>query len=277
MTSLFDHPLLRAGPARRRLGDMALLGLVVLAGAAGLQLFWIGANPYNGPGPAVRERWFYSACLMATLVLVPWSAVRADRAWSHLRQQGILRQLQLTRLSPAAICAAALGTTLGPLLALVLASLAAWGALAVVAGDPPLPTILLGHLLVLVQVVALGLAGQALATLFRRSSLAGPLAALCLALCTTALFLAEPVLAADARLAWSGRPEWWIAAALSINPVTAVGAALGLDVLRTPWLYSLTSAPEYRFAYPSPWLTLTLYAAAALALGWRMCRCLRYE
>jgi hypothetical protein len=277
MTSLLDHPLLRAGPTRRRLGDMALLGLVVLAGAAGLQLFWIGANPYNGPGPAVRERWFYSACLMATVVLVPWSAVRADRAWSHLRQQGILRQLQLTRLSPATIGAAALGTAVGPLLALVLASLAAWGAVAVIAGDPPLVTILLGHLLVLIQVVALGLAGQALATLFRRPSMAGPLAALCLALCATALFLAEPLLAAESRPAWSGRPEWWISAALSLNPVTAVGAALGLDVLRTPWLYPLTSAPEYRFAYPSPWLTLALYAAAALALGWRMCRRLRYE
>jgi hypothetical protein len=137
-------------------------------------------------------------------------------------------------------------------------------------------TVLLGHLLVLVQVVALGLAGQALATLFRRPSLAGPLAALCLALCAAALFLVEPLLA-SARPAWAGRPEWWIAAALAVNPVTAVGAALGLDVLRTPWLYPLTSAPEYRFAYPSPWLTLALYSIAALALGWRMCRRLRYE
>jgi hypothetical protein len=250
---------------------MALLAVVVLAGAAGLQLFWIGASPYNGPGPGLRERWFYSACLMATLVLVPWSAVRADRAWSRLRQEGLLRQLQLTRMSPGAIAVAVLSATLGPLVALIAVSLAGWGVVSLGFGGPTLASVLLGHGLVLAQVIALGLAGQALAALLHRLRLAGPLAVFCLALCCAALFLVEPLLAR------SSRPEWWIYIALLPNPLTATGAALGLDILRTPWLYSLTSAPEYRFAYPSPWLTLALYAAVALGLGARMCRRLRYE
>jgi hypothetical protein len=271
MTSLTGHPLLRDAPRRQRWGDMALLGLVVLAGAAGLQLFWIGASPYNGPGPGLRERWFYSACLMATLILVPWSAVRADRAWSRLRQEGLLRQLQLTHLSRRAIAAGALVGAVEPLLALMAVSVVGWTALSLLFGNPALGPILLGHALVVAQVIALGLAGEALAALFGRPNLAGSLAALCLALCCGALFLVEPVLMRSAQ------PEWWIAAALLPNPVTATGAALGLDILRTPWLYSLTSAPEYRFAYPSPWLTLALYAAVALLLGGWMCRRLRYE
>jgi hypothetical protein len=269
--TLLDHPLLRGGPARRRLGDLALIGLVVIAGAAGVQLFWIGASPYNGPGPALRERWFYSACLMATLLLAPWSAVRAERAWARLRQEGILRQLQLTRLSPAAICARVLGSAVLPLVGAVLLSLLGWSAASLLLGSPELSRVALGHALVLGQVLALGLAGQALAALLRAPTLAAPLSVLALLLCATAIFLVEPLLGR-----W-GRPESWIALALAVNPLTAVGAALDLDVLRTPWLYALTSAPEYRFSYPSPWLTLALYAAAALALGWRMCRSLRYE
>lgn len=271
MIGLFTHPLLRGGPARARWGDLALIGVLVLAGAAALQLFWIGADPYGGLGPAARERWFYSACLAATILLAPWSAVRAERAWARLRQEGILRQLQLSRLSPGVICARALGAAIAPLLVALLLSLIGWTALALATGSPSPGRILLGHGLVLVEVVALGLAGQAGAALLRQPGLAGPLSALCLALGAGAILLIEPLLGRVAR------PEWWIHAALAVNPVTAAGAALGLDVLRTPWIYALTSAPEYRFTYPSPWLTLALYAAAALALATRMCRRIRYE
>lgn len=270
MTTFLDHPLLRGG-SKRRLIDLALIGAVIVVGAGGLQLFWIGANPYSGPGPALRERWFYSACLMAMLLLAPWSAVRADRAWARLRQEGILRQLQLTRLTPAAICVAALGSAVTPLLLALLLSLAGWSALALLWGGPSVGQVALGHALVLGHVLALGLAGQALAALLRQPTLAGPLAVGCLAIGATAIVLVEPLLAR------SGPPEWWIALALVVNPLTAVGTALGLDILRTPWIYSLTSAPEYRFAYPSPWLTLALYTALTLVLGWRMCRSLRYE
>jgi len=271
MIGLFEPPLLRGGPARGRWVDLALIGVLVLAGAAGLQLFWIGADPYGGSAPAARERWFYSACLTATLLLSPWSAVRAERAWERLRQDGILRQLQLTRMSPAAISARALAAAVAPLFAALLLSLLGWTALALVTGSPSPARIALGHALVLVEVLALGLSGQALAGLLRHPGLAGPLSIAGLALGTGAILLIEPLLGRVAH------PEAWIAAALAVNPMTANGAALGLDVLRTPWIYALTSAPEYRFAYPSPWLTLALYAAAALALAYRMCRRIRYE
>jgi hypothetical protein len=271
MIGFLEHPLLRSGPARRRWADLALIALLVLAGAGALQLFWIGTNPYGGPGPAARERWFYCACLAATLMLSPWSAVRAERAWARLRQEGILRQLQLTRMSPAAICARALAAASAPLLAALLLSFLSWLALALATGSPAPGAVALGHALVLGEVLALGLAGQALAALLRIPGLAGPLGLACLALGSSAILLVEPLLARVAR------PEWWIAAALAVNPLTANGAALGLDMLRTPWIYALTSAPEYRFAYPSPWLTLALYGGIALALAYRMCRRIRYE
>lgn len=271
MTGFLEHPLLRGGPARRRWADLALIGVLVLAGAAALQIFWLGAGPYGGTAAAARERWFYCACLAATLLLTPWSAVRAERAWARLRQEGLLRQLQLTRMSPLAICARALGAAIAPLLLAILLSLGSWMALALVTGSPAPGGVALGHALVLGQVLALGLAGQALAALLRHPGLAGPASIACLALATSAILLIEPLLGRVAR------PEAWIAAALAVNPLSATGVALGLDVLRTPWIYALTSAPEYRFAYPSPWLTLALYLAAALVLGISMCRRIRYE
>jgi hypothetical protein len=271
MIGFSAHPLLRSGPARRSFADLALISLLVLAAAAGLQLFWIGASPYGGTGPAARERWFYSACLAATLLFAPWSAVRAERAWARLKQEGILRQLQLTRLSPAAICARAMAAAVAPLVAALLLSLLGWSLIALVTGSPAWTRIVLGHALVLGEVLALGLAGQALAALLRHPGLAGPASVTCYALSAFAILMIEPLLGRVAR------PEWWIWAALAVNPVTATGVALDLDVLRTPWIYALTSAPEYRFAYPSPWLTLALYTAAALLLGYRMCRRIRYE
>jgi hypothetical protein len=271
VTGFLEHPLLRSGPARRRWADLALIALLVLAGAGALQLFWIGADPYGGPGPAAKERWFYSACLAATLLLSPWSAVRAERTWARLRQERILRELQLTRMSPAAICARALAAAVAPLLAALLLSLLSWLVLSLATGSPALRQVALGHALVLGEVLALGLAGQALAALLRHPGLAGPMSIACFALGAGAILLIEPLLTKVAR------PEWWIAAALAVNPLTANGAALGLDVLRTPWIYSLTSAPEYRFTYPSPWLTLAFYGALALALGTSMCRRIRYE
>ena len=80
-------------------------------------------------------------------------------------------------------------------------------------------------------------------------------AGMCVAL--TALFAVGPLLQ---RLA---RPEWLIYMVLVVNPFVAMGTALNLDVLRTPWIYQWTPIPEYRFAYPAPVWTLALYVALA--------------
>jgi hypothetical protein len=80
-------------------------------------------------------------------------------------------------------------------------------------------------------------------------------------LAVAAMFVVGPLLARCAR------PEWLISAALLVNPAVAMGTALNLDVLRTPWIYQWTPIPEYRFAYPPPAWTLLFYTTlAALAL-----------
>src|SRR4029079_4442815 len=74
----------------------------------------------------------------------------------------------------------------------------------------------------------------------------------------TALFAVGPLLPRVAR------PEGLIDGVLLVNPFVAMGTALNLDVLRTPWIYQWTAIPEYRFAYPSPVGTLALYLVGAL-------------
>ena len=44
-----------------------------------------------------------------------------------------------------------------------------------------------------------------------------------------------------------------------INPISGVCSALNKDILRVPWIYNRTEAPEYPFLYPSPFATAALY------------------
>jgi ABC-type transport system involved in multi-copper enzyme maturation permease subunit len=59
-------------------------------------------------------------------------------------------------------------------------------------------------------------------------------------------------------------PTTLIDAALLINPISGLCAALDKDILRVPWIYRRTEAPEYPFFYPSPYATGGVLLLAAL-------------
>jgi hypothetical protein len=85
-----------------------------------------------------------------------------------------------------------------------------------------------------------------------------------------ALLVAGPALIGPLlpRLA---RPERALTGVLVVNPVTAVGAALGMDVLRSPRVYGWTRAPEYWYTYPPTGFVIALFGGTA-ALGLRSLR-----
>ena len=74
-------------------------------------------------------------------------------------------------------------------------------------------------------------------------------------------------------------PTGLIDGLLFVNPAAAAASALRTDVLRLPWIYERTDAPEYRFSYPPPLGSCALFGAvgalaAALAAA-RMRRAYR--
>jgi hypothetical protein len=64
------------------------------------------------------------------------------------------------------------------------------------------------------------------------------------------------------------RPERALEAVLLLNPVTSVGAALGMDILRSPRVYPLTRAPEYWYTYPPVPAVAGIYLIGAV---WGAC------
>ena len=73
------------------------------------------------------------------------------------------------------------------------------------------------------------------------------------------------------------RPERALDSALILNPVTAVGSALGMDLLRSPRLYDLTHAPEYWYTYPPASAVAALYGLLAVLAAHRLRRELEAE
>jgi hypothetical protein len=65
-------------------------------------------------------------------------------------------------------------------------------------------------------------------------------------------------------------PERALDAVLLVNPVTAVGAVLGMDLLRSPRLYMLTRAPEYWYTYPPTAAVALVYLTAAAMGGYHL-------
>jgi hypothetical protein len=78
------------------------------------------------------------------------------------------------------------------------------------------------------------------------------------ALCVGALFLVNPCVHTLED------PSRLIEGALVINPVSAVGTALGRDILRAPWVYAHTDAADYLFAYPAPMASAGIFTTVGL-------------
>jgi hypothetical protein len=250
---------------RRVLGQWLGLYVCSLVLAAGLSGLWAGDSFYNGVGPLVTERWFFSFAVSQAPALAVWAALTGMGAWRRLARSGVLAHTLASPLRPVGLLAGVAAAAVGPVALWVAGSSLAWGALALASGRVALGAVLFAHALLLAQALAFGLLGPALvASPGGRSArtLSGVAAAAGgILLALAAMFAVGPLLER------SGRPEWLIATALVVNPAVAMGTALNLDVLRTPWIYQWTPIPEYRFAYPAPAWTLLLYATlAGLAL-----------
>lgn len=74
-------------------------------------------------------------------------------------------------------------------------------------------------------------------------------------------------------------PSRFISILLHLNPIVAVSSTLGFDLLRSRYIYSLSTITMYRFTYPSWHSTFLLYIALSSCmfglglLGLRIRRC----
>ena len=247
---------------RRWIAFGLLVGIAVLTGL--LQRYWLEVSVYSGARPELATRWLTLAILSEALLIVPWAAARGTFGWRRLVESGSLDDYRRTRLTTPSIVAGSLWAALAPIGWLVATSGVVSAAAAVLAGaDISLGGLIAAHGLLAALGLVAGAAGQA-AGGGRRSWLAAPTALLLLGAASTLILALNPFYARMAH------PTVWIHWALLPNPITALGAVLGADVLRYPTIYPLTHAHEYFFVYPPAWQTGMLYLLlAAAALAWQ--------
>jgi hypothetical protein len=267
-----------------------LLAAAVIGSAALLQWWWAGWSAYTGSAPPMGTRWLLTSSLGAALLLPPCAAVWGAAETRRLVDTGWLDQLRITRWSAGRLSMVVAARAVAPVLLALLGSAIGWMGVSlrdpaallrrtgVVGGIGPLE-IGIAHGLAAVIAAAFGLWGAALAAGkrnpasgrwgdWRRLGSWGPAAQVLLSL---GPWLVDPV------LPHLSRPERVLDAALVVNPVTAVGAALGMDLLRSPRLYDLTRAPEYWYTYPPAALVAAIYGLLACWGAFRLRRRLEAE
>jgi hypothetical protein len=268
-------PCLRVSVLRPHRAAVGVL-LAVAGLAALLQWSWAGWSVYTGPGPSAAMRWLLTGAVGAALLLPVAAGMAGAAAGRWLAESGLRDQARVTRRGVRQLMLLAAGRALGAPLLAVLGSTAGW-LLVVLTGVgrrdlPGVEAIVTAHALVAVIASAFGLWGLALATrgwhpVARSGVWAPPL----LALLVSGPALVGPLLPHLAR------PERLLNGTLVANPVTTVGATLGMDVLRGPRIYDLTRAPEYWYTYPS-WVVVSgVYLVIALLGVWRLRQVLDWE
>jgi hypothetical protein len=277
-----SHPLPHAGAAlvfRRQMRarswyrDMLWAGCVLiglLIASAILQKTWAQINLFHGDAPGFLTSWLTMGAIGACGVFLPLGSILGAGAVPNRTETPGVQELLLTRLSAGAICTGRLAATLWPLAFALLLSGLFWSAaqirFAFVEGAAyGLAPIWEAHAVVacatyMVSAVAfLGALRNPPGRAWGRGII---LSLLMAGGCVTALFVLDPLILRMAQ------PQRLIEGALLINPVSATAVSLGLDILRTDWLYTHTSAPEYLFAYPSPLVSAGAFVLIALAAQW---------
>src|SRR5262245_17661222 len=115
---------------RRVLGQWLGLYVCSLLVAAGLAGLWGGNSFYNGVGPRVTERWFFSFAVSQAPLLAIWAALTGIGAWRRLARSGMLAHALASPLRPLGLLAGVGGAAAGPVALWVAASGLAWSALA---------------------------------------------------------------------------------------------------------------------------------------------------
>jgi hypothetical protein len=275
MNLSWDNPVARhAGRlASGRGWPWAVLLLLVGASALGalLQRYWLELPVYSFVRPQMAVRWLGLTLLAETAVALPWAAVRGAALWRRLVRDGHLDEYRRSRLSPASIALGAISAALHPVLVMLVLSLAVSLGLSLLSAELEPGPILAAHLLLIAQSAAFAALGLWLAGMVRYPAIAVPIAVGILAAAVGAIWALEPFYRT------LGDPAGWIFWALLPNPVTAVGNALGTDVLRFSWIYQQVHAHEYFFVYPAAWQTGSLYLALSAALFGLVARRVRNE
>ena len=248
----------RLGSRKTLLWSLALLLIAVAVIAAALQQYWLQVSIYSGLRPRFSTRWLTLLLLAEVFVALPWAACRGALGWQRLRNDGLLEEYRRTRMSSAALVGGALWAATIPVVWFLSLSAVLTSVMSLLTGEPEVTRLILAHAALAAMLLAGAALGQAVAA-SRRSWAAIPTAVVLLGLATVAILALNPFYAA------MGRPEVWIQLALLPNPVTAIGATLGVDVLRYPSIYPLTRAHEYFFVYPPVWQTALFYLAVAAA------------
>lgn len=251
---------------RRAWRDLAWTGIllgVLLIVSGVLQKTWAQDAIYGGSPPDLLNRWLTIGAAGASLLLLPCAAVLGAWAVPPREEFEATQAALLTRLTAFDLCAGRLFAGLWPLFSTLLASVAFWLAAQLGwrfqsgAGNGYGP-ILVAHLVLFGAVFMAGAVGFLFAGRRRPGRVWGRGAFVSLVwctLCVTGLF------AADRWLDRLKDPTGWIDAFLLANPISAVTTALGMDVLRTNWLYDRTVATQSLYAYPSPFASTAVFAA----------------
>jgi hypothetical protein len=261
---------MRSRNARRDLLWTGVLLAVLLILAAMLQTKWEQVNLYSGTAPHFLLRWLRIGAASAAFLFLPCAAVLGAGAVPPTAEFETTQAALMTRLTALDICVGRLLAALWPLISTLLASCAFWlaaqlGWRFVEGGLHGFGPILSAHLVLFCAVIMVGAVGFLFATRRRPGRVWGRgavVALLWVALCLTALFLCNP------QIQRMNDPTRLIEGTLLLNPVAAVATAYQWDILRTPWLYDHTDAPEYPFLYPPTLASAGIFMLTGLgALG----------
>lgn len=242
------------------LGALGLLGLL-LAIAAGLQSLFFGmVSVYSNNEIRFLLRWLTTETVAAALLLPCAGAILGSGAVPVSSKREVIQGLLLTSLTAWDIVVGRLLAALWTPFCVLCVSLITW--LIAQAKYHFLPDniggargLLAAHLVLLAMLLMSGSVGFLFALRIRpgRSWERGALLSVSLsAVCLFGLF------ALNGPIRRMNDPTRLIEAALIINPISGVCAALDKDILRVPWIYNRTQAPEYPFYYPVPLATTSV-------------------
>lgn len=242
---------------RELLGVLGLLALL-LAVAIGLQSLFFGQiSVYSNNEVRFLLRWLTTETIAAALLLPCAGAILGSGAVPVSAERESVQALLLTQLTAWDIVVGRLLAALWIPFCVLCVSLLTWlvaqGGYHFTSGSVGgVRAIVEAHLVLLTTLLMSGATGFLCALRGRpgRSWERGAILSLSLSvICLFGLFtLNRPIRRMD-------NPTTLIEAALVINPISGVSAALDKDILRVPWIYKRTEAPEYPFYYPVPLAT----------------------
>jgi hypothetical protein len=253
---------------RELLGVFGLLALL-LAIAVGLQSLLLGQiSVYSNNEVRFLARWLTTETIAAAILMPCAGSILGAGAVPVSAEREAIQALLLTRLSAWDIVTGRLLAALWTPFCVLCMSLAIWvaaelGLRFLTGSTQGVGSICAAHLVLLAMLLMSGATGFLWATRRRPGRAWERGAVLSVALSVICLF---GLFALNGPIRRMDNPTALIEAALLIDPISGVCAALDKDILRVPWIYNRTEAPEYPFRYPSPFANagvLALIAAGA--------------